>query len=248
MNHTEILDIIKDKIIEDHKYLCYGLGEYVRITCDARDPSHGYEHMKQVAKNSLIIFNNMFEKIKLSNMSKDKFISLLLSVSWLHDVADRKYDYDGTLKQQLEIFVESMFGRDTTLILDIIIRTSYSFEISMIEEKGKLDWLEKLGIDGVLLRNIVSDADKLEAIGYQGVVRCMTYNLELLKKNSNIKPNFEELIVPVKIHAQKKLLKLCDNFIRTDTGKLLAKPLQEEMIYLLSNDDELKKIYNKILT
>jgi len=245
MSHTIILKNIKG-IIQDHIDLCDGLGSYVELVCLSRDPSHGYEHMKEVARKSLIIFNEMYDDIVLVSMSKTKFCSLLLTISWLHDVADRKYDCDGSLKILLKEFISNMFGEDTDLILNIIACTSYSNEIGINKDNVTNVWINQLGIDGTLLRNIVSDADKIEAMGYQGVVRCMTYNIELLKKK-NIEITYENLILPVKIHAQEKLFKLCDNFVRTTPGKRMAEPLHKEMIETFDNDIELYNIYNKII-
>jgi uncharacterized protein len=249
MNHTEILDVLENfTVTQEHKQLCSQLGIFVETTCGHRDPSHGYEHMKQVAKNSLVIFNKLNESTKLSTLSKSKFVSLLLAISWLHDVADRKYDNDGTLKEKLVGFIQSIFEDPALfdLIINTILRTSYSFELNMIKNTGTVDWFKVLGEDGTLLRDIVSDADKMEAIGAIGVLRCMTYNIELLKKSGIINPTFEELIGPVKIHAEEKLLKLKDNYIRTIPGKELVAPLHNEMLELLSNDLKLRDIFDSI--
>lgn len=249
MNHTEILDVLENfTVTREHRELCSELGTFVEATCGDRDPSHGYEHMKQVAKNSLIIFNKLNESTKLSTLSKPKFVSLLLAISWLHDVADRKYDSDGTLKEKLIEFIQSIFedGALFDIIINTISRTSYSFEVNMIKNTGTVDWLKVLGKDGTLLRDIASDADKMEAIGAIGVLRCMTYNIELLKKDGIVNPTFEELIGQVKIHAEEKLLKLKDNYIRTIPGKELAVPLHEEMLELLSNDAKLRDIFDSI--
>jgi len=246
INHTEILNDLSFPIIEDHKNLCYGLGEYVLLTCSSRDLSHGYEHMKKVAQNSIYIFDKMYKDIELTSMDKNKFFSLLLTVSWLHDVADKKYDHDGSSAIHLQSFINSMFNDDADLILDTILRTSYSNEINMIKENGKLDWNEKLGEDGIILRNIVSDADKLEAIGIQGIYRCMTYNFELLKKQSEvILP--KELIENVKIHANVKLLKLSENYVRTLIAKEMAKLLHDEMVTILSDENALDQICSSII-
>lgn len=247
MNHTEILDGIHG-CIGEHKELCNRLGLFVATICEGRDSSHGYEHMKQVAKNSLQIFNKMYNDIKLSTMTIPFFISCVLTVSWLHDVADHKYDHDGTLKLQLDSFVTEIFGEvKYKFILDVIVRTSYSNEIKMIQTNGKLDWDSVLGADGVLLRNIVSDADKLEAIGYQGILRCMTYNIELLKISGNLNPSFDNLIIPVKKHTSDKLIKLASSYIRTDYGKELAKSKHDEFINIINDDLKLREIYDIII-
>lgn len=247
MNHTDILSEIQQyNVLQEHIDLCQGLGIFVNLICANRDPSHGYEHMKQVARNSLKIFNQL-EKKTLVNMDTNQFISLLLTVSWLHDVADRKYDVDGNLKKQLDTFVRRIYNNDLAeLVLNTIPRTSYSFEVNIIQTTGELDWLSVLGYDGCLLRDIVSDADKIEAIGRIGIVRCMTYNIELFKKANDYNPTFDELVPQVKRHAAEKLLKLTGSYIRTEPGKLIAAPLHFEMSQILENNDELDKIFGEI--
>ncbi len=71
MSHTDILKNIKG-IIQDHIDLCHGLGSYVELVCLSRDPSHGYEHMKQVARKSLLIFNELVSGF-MSKNSIDEF-------------------------------------------------------------------------------------------------------------------------------------------------------------------------------
>lgn len=240
MTHIDILEDIKG-ITQEHINLCNILGTFVNETCITRDASHGYEHMKKVARNSLIIYNNTIN-LDLVSTSREKFCRLLLAVSWLHDVADKKYDHDGKLGILLKEFVLSIFDKDADLILDTIIRTSYSNEINM----AKIDWHDKLGPDGVILRNIVSDADKIEALGYIGVVRCMTFTIETFKKNG-MELIFDKVIKTVKEHADDKLLRLLDNYIKTDYGKELAKPLHIEMIAILNDNAKLCEIFDYII-
>jgi len=76
------------------------------------------------------------------------------------------------------------------------------------------------------VRNIVSDADKIEAIGLRGVIRCRDYVIE---KNSK-RLSDGTITKYVWHHARVKLLHLYKNYIHTDSGKKIAKPLHEEMI------------------
>ena len=68
----------------------------------------------------------------------------------------------------MEAFLTENFSEEKTKILAIIERIAFSREKAW----GRNDWLAVLGIDGVIVRNIVSDADKLDAINAH---RCYMY-------------------------------------------------------------------------
>ena len=74
------------------------------------------------------------------------------------------------------------------------------------------------------LRDIVSDADKLDAIGFAGIERCRDFS-----KSRKPNANDDEIECDVVEHMHEKLLKLVDNYIRTPTAKILGAPLQDEM-------------------
>ena len=76
--------------------------------------------------------------------------------------------------------------------------------------------LLQLGPDGQLVRNIVSDADKLEAIGREGVNRCMEYSRAKLKCEE------PKLIQRLVEHCEEKLFLLLPH----GKGTLLAPPLR----------------------
>jgi HD superfamily phosphodiesterase len=117
-------------------------------------------------------------------------------------------------------FIGSIESQDAQLIMDIIERISYSREKTF----GDSDWLATLGETGIIVRNIVSDADKLEAIGEIGIRRCEQYSRHVSPHN---------VWARVRQHADEKLLHLRDHYIRTRAGKQLAAPLHDEMVTLL---------------
>jgi uncharacterized protein len=150
-----------------------------------------------------------------------------ITVAWLHDVSDHKYDKDGTLDQQLDKFgIENI--PNYLEIKKVIKLISYSSENKAICNGTPLDYEELLGTHYATVRHIVSDADKLEAIGAIGIERCIQYT-----KHSKPSITDEELKHAVQVHADEKLLRLKDEFIRTNTGKRLAIPLHDEMVELL---------------
>lgn len=199
------------------------LSAFVSKTCQDRNPDHGFEHMQTVAYNTLKILQS--ENIKSQEIWQDAII-----VAWLHDVADHKYDQDGTLKENVYQFLTKLVN-DPNLIMNIIERISYSKEVKM----GTTDWPKVLGNHGCLVRNIVSDADKLEALGVNGFDRCVEYTKYDYKKKFNHEIPYEILKKNVLDHADDKLLKLKDLYIRTESGKKMAQDLHKELICCLGS-------------
>lgn len=199
------------------------LSDFVEKICEGRDQSHGHYHMKTVATTAKSITDNDYAL-------NPNYLTILMdaiTVAWLHDVSDHKYDHDGTLDQQLNEFgFKNIPNFDE--INKIIKLISYSSENKAIIAGSPIDYESVLGTHYALVRNIVSDADKLEAIGAIGIERCVEYTRHINPSISN-----DDLYRAVHIHANEKLLRLKDEFIRTSTGKQLAIPLHLEMVNML---------------
>lgn len=201
------------------------LSQFVKDVCEGRDESHGHLHMESVAKNSLVIYSAY--KNEYPEIEKDVIV-----VAWLHDVEDHKYDATPETRTKIINFLKSIYNtyENVEWILDIIDYISFSKEkksrVSGVnEDMEPLIWRERLGNKGVVIRNIVSDADKLEALGTIGLKRC----IEFIKHKN---PNFtnKEVIEAVKKHADEKLLRLIsDKYIRTPIGIKLAQGLEDEL-------------------
>ena len=82
----------------------------------------------------------------------------------------------------------------------------------------------------LFIRDIVSDADKLDAIGYAGIERCRDFS-----KYRAPNASCDEIEENVVEHMHDKLLKLLDQYIRTDSAKMIGQPLQKEMLDYLEN-------------
>ncbi|AYV79248.1 MAG: metal dependent phosphohydrolase [Faunusvirus sp.] len=212
---------------EQLKTLWSDVSKFVITTCADRDPSHGYDHMRTVAETALRIYDA--EQVGY-NDDKYDIQRLIIIVALLHDVADHKYDKTGQLHKTVADFIKSICPDDYILVGNIIDRISFSKEDKILACGDKLDWQEVLGDVGSLVRNIVSDADKLEAIGIIGVTRCIEYCRHICK-------NIDEktLLVLVIKHAQEKLLRIKTHYIRTKTGKRLAEPLHDAMVSEILN-------------
>ncbi len=219
-----------EKLNTENKYIWNKLSSFVEDVCNGRDESHGYNHMKKVAENSLEITHSDFK-----NHNNYEFIlTHSIIVSWLHDVCDHKYDKDGILYKRVVNFLEEEFKNYSSLyIMNIIDRISYSKEVKAIKDGTINEWVNILGKDGMIIRDIVSDADKIEALGTTGFERCILYTKEIYFKMNNKEIPYEILKKNVTDHANEKLLKLKDEYIKTKKGKEIALPLHNELVNLL---------------
>jgi hypothetical protein len=87
--------------------------------------------------------------------------------------------------------------------------------VLIIKYGMELDWDSVLGKKGRLIRDIVSNADKIEALGKKDMKRCIEYS-----KLINQKSNDEQILENVEKHFHEKLNKLVnDGFIRTMLDK-----------------------------
>ena len=131
-------------------------------------------------------------------------------VAMLHDVDDHKYDLDGTLTAKVESFVRDTCdqfdngtlchpapGADSPVVLSYqdIMNAIHSVSYSK-EKKQGMRWFtpEKQPDffstrEWVYVRDVVSDADKLLAIGLFGLERCWAFQIERLEKNFKSNPD-----------------------------------------------------------
>lgn len=217
--------------------LDYKLSEFVKEVCRDRDESHGHEHAKKVAISSIQIFLNTFGDIlpgpRLIHLALAK---LTLITAWLHDIDDAKYQNDKSesVRLQMKDFLLnelSVNGNDVDLVFKITKYISYSAEVKLQQDQGgrRIDFDALLGAKGGMIRNIVSDADKLEALGNIGLQRCIEYTRHAYFSKHNSEIPLDVLKQMVKQHADEKLLKLSTQFMRTNYGKRLAEPLHQEL-------------------
>lgn len=205
------------------------LSEFVDMVCEGRDESHGHAHMEMVANNTIRILESDYLYGKDQQFYNDALI-----VAWLHDVNDHKYDFDGQLKQKLKNFIDTRLAdikrSSTDLILNIIERISFSRENKQIIQGKPQDWDEVIGQYGKEIRHIVSDADKIEALGYIGLERCIECAKNFYKKKFNKEITHDILVKNVSDHANEKLLLIKDHFIRTKHGKHMAEKAHDEFV------------------
>ena len=193
------------------------LSDFVQTICAGRSDTHGHAHMKAVAEtSSYLLFADFFDKD--GSMMLDT-----ITAAWLHDVADHKYDHDGTLEQRLDEFGTANIPNYTE-IKQVIKYVSYSTEEKAIASGTPLNFKQILGDYYSNIRDIVSDADKLESIGVKGMERSLTYN-------TDTNPTFTrtQVIAEVRKIYNEKLVKLATQFIRTPTARAIAQKEHTKM-------------------
>ena len=193
------------------------LSEFVQTICAGRSDTHGHAHMKAVAEmSSYLLFVDFFDKD--GSMMLDT-----ITAAWLHDVADHKYDHDGTLEQRLDEFGTANIPNYAE-IKQVIKYVSYSTEHKALIAGTPLDFKQILGDYYSNIRDIVSDADKLESIGVKGMERSLTYNTE-----TNPTFTHAQVIAEVRKIYNEKLVKLATQFIRTPTARAIAQKEHTKM-------------------
>ena len=181
--------------------------EFVETVTNGRDISHGYDHMLSVA--------NLAQQYAVSIGLNDEMIELAYICGMLHDVAYHKYDKEGKLHKVLDEFVHDYFPDHKNDIMLVIDTISYSKERDM--GLGYYEELYKHHPELLLVRHCVSDADKMQAIGKIGFIRCWHYTG---KKYPTL--TSEEKLQHVIEHAADKLLLLGTRYMHTHLARKQA--------------------------
>ena len=205
--------------------LRHALSSFVAYHTAKRDPSHGWTHMAQVATQSLSLYQELPPKEQLLVPT-----NVLLAVAWLHDVADHKYDPEKKLYEPMRQFLEE-WDLPATAILEIVEAISFSKEQSLKKDDPnyRQTWLERWGPGGLLVRDLVSDADKLEALGAIGYERCVQYRRHCQPHLTPV-----ELALEVRQHYEDKLGRLAGEFIHTPGGKRRGGAATDELFQLIT--------------
>ena len=200
--------------------ISYELEKLAKKMYKGRDISHGYHHVLKVRDNALIIS----QKLNI----KDSYQLLKIETAALfHDLWDKKYidakstEYE-TIKDKFHSELKKkLYSNQEIQDIEIIINNvSLSREMELRKSNNEFN-LKHLQ----LMRDIVSDADKLEMLGLSGIQRIIEFQMH---KYPNTKS--EELKTIVKEVYNTKISKLLDdNYIKTEYGKEQARPLMQEM-------------------
>ena len=177
---------------------------FVKNSTQGFDSSHNWQHAQQVYENTIQI---------LQEMKMDYEQDIVTLAAKLHDVCDHKYK-NSICRETLEQFIASIVGETKVKrIWDIIDNVSFSKEVA-----GKRMQLEHPDFEYLI---IISDADRLEAIGDIGIQRCVEYTLA----------TGGQVPRDVVQHCHDKLLLLYPKFfIKTSAARHLAKPRHQVVV------------------
>lgn len=184
------------------------------------DDSHNLAHHRAVDWNTRII--------AWSENITDPIVLLMLRVGALvHDIVDYKYCSpklagQPTIEEKQARLREFLY---TIPELQEWVSRILMWTNNMSFSKEKQYGPPNLPVEDTLYRNILSDADKWEALGPVGIERCRTYHLML---EPTITPT--QLIKEVCEHMEEKIL-ILHEYCRTELGKKraieLTKPIRE---------------------
>ena len=201
------------------------------------DEGHNINHILNVVSNATKIYNNTEEKER-----HNTDLNLILVCCYLHDIRDHKMTNDDQTITETELrqFISSI-GYNPDLIISITNLVSFSKEKKLEDNIITYDNERVLGIDKErgsgysqiismleqsiihsdnmtiqqleYIRNVVSDADKIEALGEIGISRCKSYGRHIGYTDES------ESIPRIVEHCEYKLLHLKDVYIHTEAGK-----------------------------
>jgi uncharacterized protein len=171
--------------------------QFVREHTKHFDASHDINHVIAVYQNAVLI-----AKEELPDYDDD----ILQHACLLHDVCDHKYA-NALPRHELHKYInQKLCDEKAQVVIDVIDNMSFSQEVKGLRKKLNTPY-----------QDIVSDADKLEALGEGGLERCIVFTEEI----------GGDVPSDVVKHCHDKLLKLKDFYIRTNTGKAMAEPLHQ---------------------
>lgn len=215
--------------------VCYDYNQLFKcVVADAkhlmkdRDHTHGLEHVMRVYE--------LAKKIRWNG--GDQLDKLILKVAILHDVYDHKYPNGPENKE----YVKETYGDEVADVIDHIsfsTETKYHIKDPNISiELSRMRWLNGLSKDALIARNIVSDADKLEAIGLAGLRRCRDFIIHNHKmRNEETELSGEEIMIKMREHYNEKLKILYQYYIVTPKGREMGAILDTEMKVFFQNAD-----------
>ena len=206
--------------------------EYVKANTSSHDEGHGLPHALQVCKTSLDIAKENYPSIDTT---------LLSICALVHDVCDHKFiNSESKTKELYNFLCQRLDKEKTERVMRITDLVSFS------KEKKKGSTLEG---EDELIRMIVADADRIEALGIVGIKRCYLYT-----KGANKEHKFEENLKDLIKHAYDKLLRLYpEGYIKTKRGREIAEPLHKETLEIIKKLEqgtilESQLLINQILT
>lgn len=246
--------------------------EFVTRACAGRDASHGIEHAEKVTKQAILLYlmgngPNSSKRVRTEQHSNLILCEIIL-IGMFHDVGDHKYanevhvdlidqEHEKEAQNLIDLAKQegpAIFDEETRerLLSEGVAKCKMylstaidAISFSKENKKGMRWFAEVLREDWLEARDTVSDSDKLEAIGSEGLFRCYEYTCALYcKKYKDVEHGTGAiwasqkeleacLVKDVADHYDEKLSILSSRFIVTNNGKYFAAPLDKAMAGLL---------------
>jgi len=210
-NFPELVNVLCTYPIFDTK-------EFVIKSTKHFDSSHNWEHALAVALNAIEILKNdpnILCNVDSTSPRNIKMIFDVVFIAMLHDVCDHKYS-ESISVTELDACCKTI-STESDMYMSIIDNISWSKE-----KKGSRQLFDDYW---TTILNIVSDADRIEAIGHVGIERCIAFTIA---RGGTVPDD-------VITHYHEKLKLLYENgYIRTEYGKFLAKPRHDEMSQIIN--------------
>ena len=191
---------------------------FLQKTVGDRDASHGVDHMMTVG-------NNAITYAVFSGETDPTFLRDVALVGFGHDVRDHKYTNAKEIeKEQKEFLLSQVSGHHAMETVKKLMLTMDCVSFSK-EKKARADnrfryFEELLGTYYTRVRDYVSDADKMEALGKIGLERCVAFTMHRQKK-TEIDDAVRKNVID---HADEKLLRLVsDQYIVTPYGRMMGR-------------------------
>ena len=196
--------------------------EFVQNATEHFDESHDAGHALEVYRLTMQIAEMSMKEGRWIDAAGMKILTI---ASLCHDVCDSKYTGKGVTYLDLQKFVNEIYPEKAMFIMYIIDNISYSREVKG-ERKILMNPYE-------IYRNMISDADKILAIGRKGIERCYKYSMMLygVTDATVTDEDKKKLNERVLTHCHEKLKLLYPNkFIYTKEGRQIAEPLHQEVL------------------
>lgn len=202
-----------------------------------RDESHGINHVLEVNKKAL----QLADQLNVTNIVDLHIIQI---GSIFHDAYDHKYygtNESEMIKQKFARMLSCFSVDDKVIeaILGVIDNISFSKELKLRQQGNFLE--DILDPHTLYLRNIVSDADKITSLGYNGIVRMYQFKLALDadKQEKNIEDHTDHIYN----HYQERLSRLVyDGFIKFSPSIATANELLKEMDVYCGDKTKLREL------
>ena len=221
---------------------------------NGRDPSHGIDHIKRV------FF--WLEKL-IENMEDENDRKIVSIAALFHDAYDHKYSPKENPQEWIDYkkrLINKSIDKYTTnkeqkLIHRIIDNVSFTKEKDKRMTNNNISIRlmnchnnQKKNNHEEYLRNIVSDADKLDAIGKEAIDRMYYYHNHVNTLNKQYSDEwFHSHIHHIRTHCIEKLYILMDyTYIKTDKGRYYGNECIQDLKDIVEDDTKLTEYIKQI--